>query len=301
MELAIETAGLTRAFGRVEAVRGLDLRVPAGSIFALIGPNGAGKTTTMKLLMNLVRPTRGAARVLGVDARQLRVAELQRIGYVSENQRLPDWMTPNQLFDYCRPFYPTWDDGLRRTLQADLALESGTRLKHQSRGARMKAALLAALAYRPELVVLDEPFSGLDPLVRDQLIRGLLEAPNERTFTVLVSSHDVEEVERLADWVGFMSRGRLVFAEPVVELLNRFRLIEVVVPDGAAPAFAPRPTRFAPAAAGRTLRFVDGACTPDAATEMAAEFPGAEIRISPLSVREIFIALARAAERGDNS
>ena len=112
MEHLIETDGLTRTFGRLEAVKGLDLRVPAGSIFALIGPNGAGKTTTIKLLMNLLRPTRGQARVLGVDSRRLGAAELRRIGYVSENQRLPDWMTIDRLLDYCRPLYPSWDEAL---------------------------------------------------------------------------------------------------------------------------------------------------------------------------------------------
>src|SRR5918999_1408597 len=120
----IECTGLSRTFGRLEAVSGLDLKVPQGSIFALIGPNGAGKTTTIKLLMNLVRPTRGTARVLGVDARRLGVSELQRIGYVSENQRLPDWMSAGELLDYCRPFYPAWDDALCTKLRSDLALTS---------------------------------------------------------------------------------------------------------------------------------------------------------------------------------
>jgi ABC-2 type transport system ATP-binding protein len=293
MEHAIETSGLTRAFGRVEAVRGLDLRVPAGSIFALIGPNGAGKTTTIKLLMNLVRPTRGRAVVLGTDARRLGVRELQRIGYVSENQRLPEWMTPGQLFDYCRPFYPAWDDGLQRKLQTDLGLTADVRLRHQSRGARMKAALLASLAYRPELLVLDEPFSGLDPLVRAELIRGLLEAPDERAFTILVSSHDVEEVERLADWVGFIAGGRLTLAEPVASLLARFRLVEVISSGENAPELPKRAGWTKQGSAGRTLKFTASNYQADGEHVIAADFPGAAIQVSPLSLREIFVSLAR--------
>src|SRR6476619_6893352 len=113
MKSVVETVDLTRRFRLTEAVDSLTLRVPSGSIFALIGPNGAGKTTTIKLLMNLLQPTRGSARVLGIDSKQLGARELQRIGYVSENQRLPDWMTPGQLLEYCRPFYRTWDDQLR--------------------------------------------------------------------------------------------------------------------------------------------------------------------------------------------
>src|SRR5919106_1450856 len=116
MTTAIEMRGLTRTFGRVDAVNGLDLEVPIGSIFALIGPNGAGKTTAIKLLMNLIRPTRGMAYVLGTDSRRLGFRDLQRIGYVSENQRLPDWMSTDELLDYCRPFYPSWDEAIRARL-----------------------------------------------------------------------------------------------------------------------------------------------------------------------------------------
>src|SRR5205823_14199868 len=134
--------------------------------------------------------------------------------YVSEKQRLPEWMRPAELLAYCRPFYPTWDETLCRKLQGHLNLPVSARLRTLSRGTRMKAALLASLAYRPELVLLDEPFSGLDPLVRDELIRALLElaAGNDRAggrpMTVFVSSHDIEELERLADWIGFIDRGR---------------------------------------------------------------------------------------------
>ena len=298
----IEAAGLTRTFGRLKAVRGLDLQVPAGSVFALIGPNGAGKTTTIKVLTNLLRPTGGSASILGVDSRRLGPSELQRIGYVSENQRLPGWMTVDQLVDYCRPLYPTWDDGLCRKLRADLGLTSRTRLRHQSRGTCMKAALLCSLAYRPELVVLDEPFTGLDPLVRDELTRGLLEVPGERPFTVLVSSHDIEEVERLADWVGFMVDGRLLFAEPVASLLERFRMVEVVSTGEAVTQPAGRTGWLLQGVAGRTLRFIDsnhrGA---DAPASIAAAFPGASIHISPLSLREIFVALARRFARAEAS
>jgi ABC-2 type transport system ATP-binding protein len=293
---AIETFDLTRRFGRTEAVRGLQLQVPAGSVFALLGPNGAGKTTTLKVLMNLLRATRGTATIFGADTRRLGPGEFQRIGYVSENQRLPDWMTPGELFDYCRPFYPAWDDSLRQKLESDLALVSEAPLRNLSRGTRMKAALLASLAYRPDLVVLDEPFTGLDPVVRDELIRALLTVSGDRPATVLISSHDIDEVERLADWVGFMREGRLQFAEPVSKLLGRFRLVEVVSPDDTPPAM-PADTRWLPhGTAGRTLRFVDTHHDDhDAAARIAAAFPACDVRTSPLPLREIFITLARAA------
>jgi ABC-2 type transport system ATP-binding protein len=300
MTYAIETAGLTRRFRRVEAVEDLTLQVPTGSIFALVGPNGAGKTTTIKVLMNLMQPTRGTATVLGRDSRGLDVPTLQRIGYVSENQKLPDHLTPAALLDYCRPFYPTWDNALAERLQQTLNLPMAGRLRTLSRGTRMKAALLSALAYRPELLVLDEPFSGLDPLVRDELIQALLELANDRDrpWTVFISSHDIEEVERLADSVAFLDNGHIVFAEPVARLLERFRLVEVIAPDDAALSSPSEPAWIPQGVAGRTLRFVDtDHASPDASSRIATHYPNAEIRTHPMALRDIFVALARRSAR----
>jgi ABC-2 type transport system ATP-binding protein len=243
--------------------------------------------------MNLLRPTRGSSTLLGVNSTRLGTSHLQRIGYVSENQRLPEHLTPSGLLDYCRPFYPTWDEGLARRLQTTLNLPMNAPIRGLSRGTRMKAALLSVLAFRPELLILDEPFSGLDPLVRDELVHALLDLANQQPWTVLVSSHDIEEVERLADWVAFINAGRLVFAEQISALVQRFRSVEVIGSE-QAPAFVREPVWLAPASAGRTLRFVDSAHTDaDADTRIVAAYPGAEIRISPLSLREIFVVMAR--------
>ena len=223
MTASIETVDLTRRFGKLDAVHGLNLQVPVGSIFALVGPNGAGKTTTIKVLLNLLTPTSGSARVLGVDSRRLGVRELERIGYVSENQELPDWMTVDQLIAYVRPFYPAWDEALCHKLRRDLDLRSRLPIKLFSRGMRMKAALLVSLAYRPQLVVLDEPFSGLDPLARDELIRALLELTGEHNWTTLISSHDIDEIERLADAIAFIDEGRVFVTESVQDLVAKYR------------------------------------------------------------------------------
>ena len=223
MDAVIETVDLKRRFGQLDAVEGLNLQVSAGSLFAFVGPNGAGKTTTIKMLLNLLKPTSGKAIVLGTDSRRLGPRQLQRIGYVSENQELPDWMTVDQLVAYLHPFYPTWDDALCRKLRVDLDLTSALPMRTFSRGMRMKAALLVSLAYRPELVVLDEPFSGLDPLARDELIRALLELTGERTWTTLISSHDIDEVERLADSIAFIDKGRVFVTESVQELIGKYR------------------------------------------------------------------------------
>src|SRR5882672_542977 len=179
------------------------------------------------MLVNLLQPTAGEARVLGVDSRRLGERELAQLGYVSENQQLPLWMTVRQFLDYCRAFYPTWDRDLEKTLFTRFALPESRKLTHLSRGMLMKAALLSSLAYRPKLLVLDEPFSGLDPLVRDEFIKGVLEVSSQGDWTVLVSSHDIDEVERLADHVAVLEGGRLRLSEPTEVLQGRFRRVEV--------------------------------------------------------------------------
>ena len=291
----IETNNLAHRYWRTEAVQDLNLAVPTGSVFALLGANGAGKTTTIKMLVNLLRPTAGEARVLGVDSRRLGERELAQLGYVSENQQLPLWMTVRQLLDYCRPFYPTWDTALETRLLAQFDLPWDRRLKQLSRGMLMKVALLSSLAYRPKLLVLDEPFSGLDPLARDDFVRGVLEASELGGWTVLVSSHDIEEVERLADHVALLEAGRLKFTETTESLLGRFRRVEVELNQVAAnPGAQPATWLDWQTGAGRAS-FVASDYQPEK-TEVACRerFPAASIQAHPMTLREIFIALARA-------
>jgi ABC-2 type transport system ATP-binding protein len=300
MTAALETEKLTRRFGRTEAVNGLDLAVPEGSIFALLGPNGAGKTTTIKTAMNIIEPTAGLARVLGTDSRRLGPPEFRRIGYVSENQELPDWMTVEQFLAYCRPFYPTWDAAFEGQLLRQFDLPPGQRLNRLSRGMRMKAALLSSLAYRPRLLVLDEPFAGLDPLVREEFVQGVLELTADEGWTIFIASHDVDEVERLADWVAFINDGRLQFAEPVATLLDRFRQVEVTLPGPAPEALTPAPGMLPPEwlqpeHAGHVVRFVDTGYGDGEEARIRSCFAGAiEVTATPMPLRSIFVALARS-------
>jgi len=296
MQFAIDTQNLSRRFGRTEAVVDLTMQVPTGSVFALVGPNGAGKTTTIKTLMNLLRPSAGEARVLGTDSRALGPATLKRIGYVSENQALHEWMTLDDLIGYCRPFYPTWDAAFADELVKHLDLPRTRRLKHCSRGMKMKAALVVSLAYRPELLVMDEPFAGLDALVREEFSQGILEMTGDaRPWTVFISSHDIDEVERLADWIGIINRGRLELAEPVAALVGRFRQIEFQV-DGSASVAPDGPaTWLRPEAANHTIRFIDSAFDEgDIGAAVRARYPSArDVSVTPMSLRQIFITLAR--------
>jgi ABC-2 type transport system ATP-binding protein len=292
----IETQNLSHRYWRTEALRDLSLAVPAGSVFALLGANGAGKTTAIKVLMNLLRPSAGVARVLGVDSRRLGEQELAQIGYVSENQQLPLWMTVRQLLDYCRPFYPTWDRELEARLLTQFELPADRKLKQLSRGMLMKAALLSSLAYRPKLLVLDEPFSGLDPLVREEFVHGLLETARLGDWTVFVSSHDIEEVERLADHVALLEAGSLRFTETTEALLGRFRRIEVEMDGGISASNLPASWLGWRSEAGRASFFESAYESETTERACRERFPSATVQAHPMTLREIFIALARAKQ-----
>ena len=296
MNTVIETRGLTRRFRKTVAVRDLSLEVPSGSIFALLGPNGAGKTTLIKMIMNMVRPSGGRATILGTDALRLGPLQLERIGYVSENQELPEWMTVQELIDYCRPFYPAWDDDLCRRLIHQFNLPLARKLKTFSRGMKVKAALLSSLSYRPELMILDEPFTGLDALVRDELIRGLLEVTDREERTIFIASHDIDEVERLADWVGVIHKGEMQLAEPAASLRARFRQCEVTLEqDQEVPETLPETWMLAERA-GQVLRFVDSRFQNGTGEENVREvLPEIkDLDVSPMSLKEIFLTLARS-------
>ena len=295
MNSIIEIDQLTKRFRKFAAVDRLSLEVPEGAVTAFLGPNGAGKTTTIKCMLNLLTADEGTARVLGCEAADLGSAQFQQIAYVSENQKLPEWMTVTQLLDYVRPMYPGWDRDFERRMRKEFELPSGTRLSALSRGQRMKASLLSSLAYRPKLVVLDEPFSGLDALVRDEFLHGLLELTETEGWTVFISSHDIEEVQRLADRVAIINKGGIQLDESSESLLERFRTVEVVLEHEAAlPAGLPAGW-INIRTAGRSVRYVDSAFEPDEQLGLIRRhFPSAVRHdATPMTLREIFVALAR--------
>jgi ABC-2 type transport system ATP-binding protein len=295
VEPVIDVVNLSCRYRKTEAVRGISFAVQPGTVFALLGPNGAGKTTTIHAVMNILRPSGGEARVLGTDSRHLGPNELQTIGYVSENQELPTWMTVAELLAYCRPFYPTWDERLSRKLLDDFELPAGVRISRLSRGMRVKAALVSALAYRPRLLILDEPFSGLDPVVRDDLVHGVLERAGEGQWSVLISSHDLDEVERLIDTVAFLDGGRIIVCEALTALQGRFRRVDVTVANGeASPHGGTEPGWMGMTSAGRIVRFTDTSYAGEPSdARIALRFPGARVEVQPMTLREVFVALAR--------
>jgi ABC-2 type transport system ATP-binding protein len=294
MKPAIRTENLLRRFGRTVAVDRINLTVPEGAIYALVGPNGAGKTTAIKMLMNIIRPSAGAAEVLGIDSHRLTGKAFNRIGYVSENQELPEGMTAGAMLDYFRAFYPTWDRALERQLVRQFDLPLQRKLKHLSRGMRMKAAFASSLAYRPSLIVLDEPFTGLDPLVRDELIEGLIERAPETT--IFLSSHDLAEIESFSSHVGYLEQGRLLFSEEMSVLSDRFRDVTVTL-TSPSPLPAKLPSSWLQLqTADCVVRFVHSSYNDQAAArEVTGIFPSArDISFDPMSLRAIFLAIAKS-------
>jgi ABC-2 type transport system ATP-binding protein len=292
--IPIRCEGLSKTYAKLEALKDLNLEVPAGSIYGLLGPNGAGKSTTIKTILNILTPSAGRAEVLGCDSRRLRADEFTRIGYVSENQKLPEWMTVEYFLAYLKPFYPRWDDARAAELLRLFDLPLKRKLGQLSRGMKMKAALASSLACRPALLVMDEPFSGLDPVMRDDLTQGIIAGADETT--VLVSSHDLTEIETLASHIGYMESGRLRFSESMDSLAERFREIEVTT-AGAADLPANWPAHWLrPEVSPAVVRFVDSAFDSEATpAEVRRVLPGVrDVAVTPMPLRSIFLALARS-------
>jgi ABC-2 type transport system ATP-binding protein len=294
---AIRTENLSKRFRKVDALNGLNFDIAEGAIYALVGPNGAGKTTTIKILMNIFHATGGAAEILGIDSRKIAARTLASIGYVSENQELPLWMTVTGFLGYLRPFYPTWDRKLEDELIQRFELPLERKLKDLSRGMRMKATLAGSLAYHPRVIILDEPFSGLDPLVRDQLIEGLLERASEST--TLVSSHDLGEIESFASHVAYMEQGQLRFSEELSTLRERFREVELKFEE------IPSVPEKWPAAwmqtnnSGSVIRFIESQFNRERTCAEIRQLLGEakDVTFTAMTLRSIFLALAKSGSR----
>jgi len=289
---AIEVSGVSYRYGRVAALRDVDLAVSEGTLYALLGPNGSGKTTLLQILMGLRRAATGRATVLGLDAARPSSRERGRIGYVAEGQVLPGWMRLAQLEAYLAPLYESWDFQLARELNERFSLDPARKIRALSRGERMKAALLCALAPRPKVLIMDEPFTGMDALVKDELVRGLLASSAAEGCTVLLCSHDIGELELLADWVGFLDRGTVRLSEPMDQLREEFTRVEVALPDDRAIGAVP-PEWMSTETAGRRVGFVLRAEHGAAERLVRTRFgPAADIQLRDASLREIFVALA---------
>ncbi len=239
-EFAIEAQDLSKTFrGGVTAVKDLNLKVNRGTVYGLIGRNGAGKTTLLRLLMGLLRPTTGVAKVLGAELMTAPHSVRAQVGYVSQVQRLHNWMTLREISRYVGSMYPTWDRSYAEKLASRFELPWDREIRILSGGEQRKAAILLAFAARPSVLILDEPAGGLDPVARRQLVDEIVElVSNDEDHTILFSTHIISDIERIAEYVGIMEKGQIVMSTPLEDLQKKTKRVQVVFDgDGPPPDF----------------------------------------------------------------
>lgn len=219
----VEIENLCRTFGDKTALDQVSLSIPKGCVYGLIGGNGAGKTTLLKHVTGMLAPQSGCVRVFGLDPTKEPVAVLAKIGYLSEERDLPNWMSIQELLRYTQAFYPSWDNALAKELAAMFELDLKAKVRTQSRGQRARVGLLIAVAHRPELLVLDEPSSGLDPVVRRDVLNAIIKTVADEGRTVLFSSHLLDEIDRVADRVAMLSHGRIVLEDWIDQIKSSYQ------------------------------------------------------------------------------
>jgi len=290
----IEIKNVSRRFGKKLALDNVSLTVQRGGVFGLIGGNGAGKTTLLKHVMGMLKAQSGSVKVFGMDPIAQPVGVLSRMGYLSEERDLPSWMRVSELIRYTQAFYPTWDGRFAEELREMFELDPNAKVRTLSRGQRARAGLLVALAHRPELLVLDEPSSGLDPVVRRDILGAIIHTIAEDGRTVLFSSHLLDEVERVADHIAMIHEGRVVLANSMDDLKDSYRRVtlrfETPVVDPPK-LLSGRNTQGAGSEWTYICTVVDGDM---GQVRGAAEAMGAQVvDESTLSLDEIFVATIR--------
>jgi len=293
----VEMVDLHKRYGETEALRGLTLHVPAGSIFGFLGRNGAGKTTAIKILLGMARPTSGSARVFGLpaDSSQAGVDIRRRVGFVSEDKDLFDTMKVEEIVRFTAAFYPRWNtDAETRYLRAfDLPLDR--KVRALSRGTRTKLAVLLALCRGAELLVLDEPSSCLDPAVTEDVLQALVRHVADGGVTVFFSSHQIAEVEQIADRVAIIDRGSVVVSGALDDLHEQYRRVQLIF-DGDAPAASFRtPGVVRVRRQGRVLTVLSSSGA-DRLVEEARALNPTSIDVGPVALKEIFLESVAAEE-----
>jgi ABC-2 type transport system ATP-binding protein len=288
--LIIETVDLRKRYDDVEALRGLNLQVPAGSIFGFLGRNGAGKTTTIKVMLGMTRPSGGRVTIFGApaDVESSSVAARKRIGFVSDEKDLYDYMTVEEIIRFTRAFYPRWRTDLEQRYLRSLDLPAGRRIKALSRGMRTKLALLLALCRGAELLVLDEPTAGLDPAMAEEVLQALVSHVANEEMTIFFSSHQIAEIDQIADRIAIIDRGRTVVAGALDDLRENFQRVQLVF-DGDAPAASFRaPGVQRVQRKGRVLTVLSSAGAAPILEEARALGP-VSVDVVPVTLKEIFL------------
>jgi ABC-2 type transport system ATP-binding protein len=289
----IETAGLRKHYGpggQVEALRGLDLQVPPGSIHGFLGRNGAGKTTAIKVLLGMARPTSGDARVFGLPShvQDASVEIRRRAGFVSDDKDLYDYMTVEEMVRFTAAFFPRWRRDLAQRYMRRFELPADRRVKALSRGMRTKLALLLALSRGAELLILDEPTSGLDPAMTEEVLQALVAHVAGEAMTVFFSSHQIAEVEQIADRVTIIDRGRAVVSGAIDELKESFRRVQLVFEGEAPDAVFHAPGIVRVRRKGRVVSVLSSAGA-DGVLGEAQQLNPLSVDVAPVTLKEIFL------------
>jgi ABC-2 type transport system ATP-binding protein len=293
-DFIIETDGLTKSFKKQPALRGLDLRVPAGSIFGFLGRNGAGKTTTIKTLMGLLRPDSGSARVFGMPVADAdRSIEIRRrIGFVTEDKELYPYMTVEQIIRFTRPFFPKWRDDLEERYLKMFELPPKRKIPDLSKGMRSKLMLLLAISRGADLLILDEPTDGLDPAATEDVLRELVAIAASSGTTMFFSSHQLSEVELIADHIGIVDQGKMIVAGSLDDMKAQYQRLQVVFANGVE-----LPARWVEGVEyvrqeGRVV-WILASHNVDAVVEQARSLPGTAVERFPVTLKEIFLEHVR--------
>jgi ABC-2 type transport system ATP-binding protein len=286
----IETADLWKNYDEVQALRGLSLQVPSGSIFGFLGRNGAGKTTAIKVLLGMARPTSGTARVFGLpaDAPSASVDIRRRIGFVSDDKDLYDYMTVDETIRFTAAFFPRWRADLEQRYRRAFELPPDRKVKALSRGTRTKLALLLVLCRGAELLILDEPTSGLDPAMTEEVLQALVAHVASEEMTVFFSSHQIAEVDQIADGVAIIDRGRVVVTGALDDLRQNFRRIQLVFDNDAPDTVFHAPGVERVRRTGRVLTVLSSAGADRILDEARALNP-VSVDIVPVTLKEIFL------------
>ncbi len=295
--LVIDAAGLRKHYGSVEALRGLDLKVAPGSIHGFLGKNGAGKTTTIKVLLGMSRPTAGSARVFGLpaDAENASVEIRRRTAFVSDDKDLYDYMTVAEIIRFTAAFFPTWRADLEQTYARKFELPLDRKVKALSRGTRTKLTLLLALCRGAELLILDEPTSGLDPAVTEEVMQILVSHVAGEAMTVFFSSHQISEVDQIADRVTIIDHGRAVVSGSLDDLREQYRRVQLVFDGDAPDATFRSPGVVRTKRSGRILTVLSSAGADRILDEARALNP-VSTDVVPVTLKEIFLESVAAED-----
>jgi ABC-2 type transport system ATP-binding protein len=294
---ALVMQAVTRRFGRTTALDSLDLRVAPGSVLGLVGRNGAGKTTALRLAHGLLYPDSGSIRVLGLDPVADGLEVRTRVALLSEESALYPWMTVAEILRFASALHPRWDRQLAERLREDLDLDPGARIKALSRGTKAKLALVLAAGTRPELLLLDDPTAGLDPLVRREVLGGILGGLSDDGGAVVYASHLIHDIERVADHVVFLDDGRATLDGPMDELKSRIRRVRAVFDDGVPPGLR-IPGVIDGSVDGRMLSVVADSPNGDCAAALR-RLGATRVEVESLNLEEILVACLRRGTVGE--